>query len=38
VGVFGSAREALRVLDVESIDVMFMDIDMPELSGLEFRK
>lgn len=38
VGVFESANEALNVIANEAIDVLFLDIDMPELSGFELRK
>jgi two-component system LytT family response regulator len=33
-----SAFEALRILDEQSIDLMFVDINMPDLNGLEFVK
>ena len=33
-----SAFEALKVLDSKSIDLMFVDINMPDLNGLEFVK
>lgn len=38
VGTYKSSKEALLVLEKEKIDIVFLDIDMPELSGLEFRK
>jgi two-component system, LytTR family, response regulator len=38
IGVFEDAEEALPVLEKEAIDILFLDIDMPTLSGLEFRK
>jgi DNA-binding LytR/AlgR family response regulator len=38
VGVFESAENALQFLDKEEITVLFLDIDMPSLNGLEFRK
>jgi two-component system, LytTR family, response regulator len=38
IGVFEDAGEALPVLEKEAIDILFLDIDMPTLSGLEFRK
>lgn len=38
VGIFESAIEALPFLEKESISVLFLDIDMPEMSGLELRK
>ncbi|MEZ0129409.1 LytR/AlgR family response regulator transcription factor [Flavobacterium sp. LBUM151] len=38
LGVFESAEEALLIIEKEKIDVLFLDIDMPGLSGIEFRK
>ena len=38
LGVFESAEEALSIIEKEKIDVLFLDIDMPGLSGIEFRK
>lgn len=38
VGAFGSANEALAVLDKQKIDILFLDIDMPGTNGLELRK
>lgn len=38
LGVFESAEDALPILEKEKIDILFLDIDMPELSGIEFRK
>jgi len=38
VGVFESAEKALSIIEKEKIDVLFLDIDMPGLSGIEFRK
>ncbi len=37
IGVFSSATEALAALQDVEVDVLISDIDMPELSGLEFR-
>lgn len=37
-GVFCSATEALNSNLIDDIDILFSDIDMPTLSGLEFRK
>ncbi|RIB16343.1 CheY-like superfamily [Gigaspora rosea] len=31
----GSGKEALNKLSIETFDIIFMDIDMPELSGIE---
>ena len=36
-GVFSSASEALSTIKDEQIDVLFSDIDMPEMNGLELR-
>lgn len=36
--VFSSALEALPFLEKNSVDVLFLDIDMPEMSGIELRK
>jgi two-component system, LytTR family, response regulator len=38
VGVFENAEEALLAIQNKEIDVLFLDIDMPGLNGLEFRK
>ena len=38
LGVFDSAISALEMIQKEAIDVLFLDIDMDEMSGLEFRK
>jgi two-component system, LytTR family, response regulator len=38
LGIFESAEEALDCIEKETIDVLFLDIDMPDLSGLELRK
>jgi CheY-like chemotaxis protein/HPt (histidine-containing phosphotransfer) domain-containing protein len=35
VRVAGSGREALRVLDQQPFDVVFMDVQMPDMDGLE---
>ncbi len=37
-GMFSSAAAALPLLEKSPIDVLFLDIDMPGLSGIEFRK
>jgi len=37
-GVFETAPDALSVLFSAGIDVLFLDIDMPGMSGLEFRQ
>ena len=36
-GVYSNVNEALEHLNQGSIDVLFSDIDMPEISGLELR-
>jgi two-component system, LytTR family, response regulator len=38
VGVFENAQEALSVIQNQTIDIAFLDIDMPLINGLEFRK
>ena len=38
VGVFSSAIEASKTIRSNRIDLAFLDIQMPELSGLEFAK
>ncbi|CAM3336034.1 LytTR family transcriptional regulator [Flavobacterium longum] len=37
-GAFKSAAEAMPLLEKSGIDVLFLDIDMPMISGLEVRK
>lgn len=37
-GVFESPKEALELIETEKIDILFLDIDMSEINGLEFRK
>ena len=38
VGAFVSAKEAMLAIAQQKIDVLFLDIDMPEIDGLELRK
>jgi two-component system, LytTR family, response regulator len=38
IGVFESADSALEIIQKETIDVLFLDIDMEEMNGLELRK
>lgn len=38
IGVFENAEDALPLLENEKIDILFLDIDMPSLNGLDFRK
>lgn len=35
VGIFENGRDALNYLEKEAVDLMFLDVEMPELSGLE---
>ena len=37
IGVFESATDALLFLQNQPVDVLLLDIDMPDLSGLELR-
>src|ERR1700743_3537403 len=36
-GIYGSAGEALLAADKNTPDCLFLDIDMPEMTGLELR-
>lgn len=36
VGTYNSAIEAMKVIRTAPVDLLFLDIQMPELSGLEF--
>lgn len=38
MGVFSNAADALKVLATKKIDIAFLDIDMPGLSGMDLRK
>lgn len=38
VGTFASPQKALTVVNEIEVDVLFLDIQMPGLNGLEFRK
>ncbi|MEO8771764.1 MAG: LytTR family DNA-binding domain-containing protein [Ferruginibacter sp.] len=38
VQTFGNASEALAYLNDNTVDIIFLDINMPELSGIEFLK
>lgn len=38
VGIFSSSQEALVAIEREKIDIVFLDIDMPGINGIEFRK
>ncbi|MEO5944180.1 MAG: LytTR family DNA-binding domain-containing protein [Ferruginibacter sp.] len=37
-GIYSSAEQALEAMEKTNIDVLFLDIDMPGLSGLEMRR
>jgi two-component system, LytTR family, response regulator len=37
-GTFRSANEALAFLENQTVDILFLDIDMPGTNGLELRK
>lgn len=38
LGVFEWAEDALPFIEEQKIDILFLDIDMPGLNGIEFRK
>lgn len=38
VGVYRNAREAMEALDKQEVDVMFLDIRLPGMSGLHFLR
>ena len=38
LGVFSNVNDAIAVINSNSTDILFLDIDMPEMSGLEFRR
>lgn len=38
IGIFSCAEEALVFINENKIDVLFLDIDLPGLSGVELRK
>ena len=38
VGKYSSAVQAMKELPGEEVDLLFLDIQMPELNGLEFSK
>ncbi len=38
IGTFGSAVEAMKELREHPVQLLFLDIQMPELSGIEFAK
>ena len=38
VGTYGSAVEAMKEIRNNPVDLLYLDIQMPELSGIEFAK
>lgn len=38
VGTFGNALEAMEVIDTKNIDLLYLDINMPHINGIEFSK
>lgn len=38
LGVYDSAEDALPFIEEQKVDILFLDIDMPDLNGIEFRK
>ncbi|MDU1905910.1 MAG: LytTR family DNA-binding domain-containing protein [Dysgonomonas sp.] len=38
IGTYNSAIDALSVINEQSIDLIFLDINMPKMNGLEFSK
>lgn len=38
VGVFADARKAVEAIENNKVDILFLDIDMPNISGIELRK
>lgn len=38
LGCFDSSEKALQLIENKPIDILFLDIDMPGLSGIELRK
>ena len=38
LGVFASSREALLAIETNKVDVIFLDIDMPNFNGIDLRK
>ena len=38
LGVFSNVNDAIGVINNNPTDILFLDIDMPEMSGLEFRR
>ena len=38
LGAFESAEAAMSIIEKEKVDILFLDIDMPGVNGLEFRQ
>jgi len=38
LGIFSSAESALPFIEKNTVDVVFLDIDMPKTTGIDFRK
>lgn len=38
IGVYGSACDALKILNSQTVNLMLLDIEMPEMTGLQFLK
>ena len=38
LGTFSDSNDALKVIENEAVDILFLDIDMAELSGVELRR
>lgn len=38
IGVCKSAAEAMQLIDSEAIDLIYLDIDMPEMSGIDMAR
>jgi two-component system LytT family response regulator len=38
IGVFSKAEDALPLIEEGIVDILFLDIDMPNLNGFDFRK
>lgn len=38
LGTFSDSNEALSVIESQAVDILFLDIDMADLSGVELRK
>ncbi|MEO7978652.1 LytTR family DNA-binding domain-containing protein [Flavobacterium sp.] len=38
IGAFSTAQQAIEVLEKTNVDILFLDIDLPNSSGIEIRK